>query len=126
MDGGSFKDVLFKKSKKVKRNYEGIIFHVPYENRIALERAHSAIIIDNLKLIKFYDNNEVKLFDLKNDNSESTDLSKIFRGGKLLHKKFINRIENKLDQYLREVRAPKWKSGITWKKKPLKIINSYH
>ena len=126
LDGGSFKDVLFEKSKKVKRNYEGIIFHVPYENKIALERAHSAIIIDNLKLIKFYDNNEVKLFDLKNDNSESTDLSKIFRGGKLLHKKFINRIENKLDQYLREVRAPKWKSGITWKKKPLKIINSYH
>jgi len=48
---------------------------------------------------------EVKLFDIKNDISESTDLSKIFRGGKLLHKKFINKIENKLDQYLHKVRA---------------------
>ena len=104
----------------------GLIFHVPYENKIALERAHSAIIIDSLKLIKFYDNNEVKLFDIKNDISETTDLSKISKGGKLLHKKVLNRIENKLDEYLHEVRAPKWKSGITWKKKPLKIINSYH
>ena len=126
LDGGSFKDVLFKKSKKVKRNYEGIIFHVPYENRIALERAHSAIIIGSLKLVKFHDNNEIKLFDIKNDHSESTDLSDVYLKGKLLNKKFINRIENKLDKYLHEVRAPKWKSGITWKKKPLKIINSYH
>jgi hypothetical protein len=79
-----------------------------------------------MKLIKFYDNNEVKLFDLKNDISESTDLSNIYLNSKLLHGELIKRIENKLDKYLHEVRAPKWKSGITWKKKPLKIINSYH
>ena len=79
-----------------------------------------------MKLIKFLDKNEVKLFDIKNDISESTDLSNIYLKGKLLHKKFIDRIENKLDKYLHEVRAPKWKSGITWKKKPLKIINYYH
>ena len=126
LDGGSFKDVLFEKSKKVKRNSVGLIFHVPYENKIALERAHSAIIIDSLKLIKFYDINEVKLFDIKNDLSESNDLSKIYLEDKPLHEKVLNRIENKLDKYLHEVRAPKWKSGITWKKKPLNIINSYH
>ena len=79
-----------------------------------------------MKLIKFYDNNEIKLFDIKNDISESTDLSDIYLNGKLLQSKFIKRIENKLDKYLHEVKAPKWKSGITWKKKPLKIINSYH
>ena len=104
----------------------GLIFHVPYENKIALERAHSAIIIDSLKLIKFYDINEIKLFDIKNDLSESNDLSKIYLEDKPLHEKVLNRIENKLDKYLHEVRAPKWKSGITWKKKPLNIINSYH
>ena len=54
-------------SKKINRNFNGIIFHVPYENKIALERAHSAIIVDTMKLIKFYDNDETKLFNIKND-----------------------------------------------------------
>ena len=33
-------------------------FPFPYENKIALNRAHSSIILDNYKLIKFRDNNE--------------------------------------------------------------------
>ena len=62
LDGGSFKKLLFNKSDKVFRKTKGLIFHVPYENKIALERAHSAIIVDNYKLIKFYDNNNINLF----------------------------------------------------------------
>ena len=104
----------------------GLIFHVPYENKIALERAHSAIIIDSIKLIKFFDNSEVKLFDIKNDISESVDLSKIFFEGELVYKKLINKTKTILENYLHEVRAPKWDKGITWKKKRLSIINSYH
>ena len=120
LDGGSFKNVLLQDSKKVKRNTKGLIFHVPYENKIALERAHSVIIIDTLKLIKFFDNNEIKLFDIKNDINEDFDLSK----SKL--KKFAKKAENKLEKYLAKVKAPKWKNGITWKENPLGIINSYH
>ena len=120
LDGGSFKNVLLQYSKKVKRNTKGLIFHVPYENKIALERAHSVIIIDTLKLIKFFDNNEIKLFDIKNDINEDFDLSK----SKL--KKFAKKTENKLEKYLAKVKAPKWKNGITWKENPLEIINSYH
>ena len=70
LDGGSFKKLLFNKSDKVFRKTKGLIFHVPYENKIALERAHSAIIVDNYKLIKFYDNNEINLYDVLNDFSE--------------------------------------------------------
>ena len=121
LDGGSFKDVLFQKSKKVKRNYEGLIFHVPYENGIALQRAHSAIIIEGMKLIKFYDNKEIKLFDIRNDISELKDLSKI--NSKL---KFIKKLEKTLENYLSKVKAPKWKPGITWKQNGLDIINSFH
>ena len=65
LDGGSFKEILLNKSKKIKRNFNGIVFHVPYENKIALSRAHSAIIVDKMKFIKFYDNNETRLFNLK-------------------------------------------------------------
>ena len=120
LDGGSFKKILQQQSKRVKRNINGIIFHVPYENKIALERAHSAILIDSMKLIKFYDNLEIRLFDIKNDISENYDLSKNSL------KKLAKHIEKKLDNYLRNVNAPKWKKGITWKENPLKIINSYH
>ena len=126
LDGGSFKNILFKKNDKIKRYTEGLVFHVPYENKIALERAHSAIIIDSLKLIKFYDNNEIKLYDIKNDIGESIDLSKIYLKGELTNKKLSKRLEKKLDNYLKEVSAPKWEKGITWKEKSLKTINSYH
>ena len=121
LDGGSFKKLLFNKSDKVFRKTKGLIFHVPYENKIALERAHSAIIVDNFKLIKFYDNNEINLYDVVNDISESTDLSKIH-----INEKLSNRLEKLLDKYLEKVEAPKWQPGITWKENPLKIINSFH
>ena len=91
LDGGSFKKVLLNKSKKIKRNFKGIIFHVPYENKIALGRAHSAIIVDKMKLIKFYDNNETKLFDLKNDISETENLG-------FKRKKLASELEKKNEQ----------------------------
>ena len=119
LDGGSFKNILFGKKSKINRNIDGLIFHVPYKNKIALDRPHSAIIIDNLKLIKFYDNNETRLYDLSNDLSESTDLStkKI---------KLARKLENKLENYLSSVKAPKWKPGITWKNVSIYKINSFH
>ena len=121
LDGGSFKKLLFNKNDKVFRKTKGLIFHVPYENKIALERAHSAIIVDNYKLIKFYDNNDTKLYDVKNDISESIDLSKIY-----INKRLTKKLEKILDNYLEKVKSPKWQPGITWKENPLKIINSYH
>ena len=119
LDGGSFEQVLSNKSKKIKRNFKGIIFHVPYENKIALGRAHSAIIVDKMKLIKFYDNNETKLFDLKNDLSENENLS-------LKRKKIASELEKKMSKYLKDVKAPKWKPGITWKMNTIEFINSFH
>ena len=97
LDGGSFKDILNQQNKTVKRKTEGIVFHVPYENKIALERPHSAIIIDSLKLIKYHDNNEINLFDVKNDLSESIDLSKVFINEKLIKTKTAIRFEKLLD-----------------------------
>ena len=119
LDGGSFKKLLFGESKKVERNFDGMVFHVPYENKIALGRAHSSIIVNKMKLIKFYDNNEIKLFDVENDLSENEDLS-------YLNKNLSKKLESKLENYLKDVQAPKWQPGITWKMNPLRIIDSYH
>ena len=120
LDGGSFKKVAFENGKgEVKRNEKGIVFHVPYENGIALNRAHSAIIQDNFKLIKFYDTNEVRLYSIENDIEEKHDLSQV-----LIEK--TNSLESALDEYLTLVKAPKWKQGITWRNKSIDEINSFH
>tara|TARA_S200000501_G_scaffold299508_1_gene286297 strand:+ start:24685 stop:26115 length:1431 start_codon:yes stop_codon:yes gene_type:complete len=125
LDGGSFKKILFQKKNKINRKTRGIIFHVPYENKIALERAHSAIILDTLKLIKFYDNNEVNLFDIRNDLNEDIDLT-LQASNNMVNREKAKELEEMLDSYLSKVKAPKWKPGITWKENPLRIINSYH
>jgi len=120
LDGGSLKNVLKNHKKtKVNRNTDGLFFHVPYENGIALKRAHSAVILENFKLMKFYDNGQLMLFDLDKDLSEKNDLSS-FDINKALE------LELLLDNYLKQVGAPKWKPGIHWLNKPIKLINSFH
>ncbi len=120
IDGGSFKNILVNNGKgNVKRFSEGLIFHVPYRNAIALKRAHSAIIIDNFKMIKFHDNGELMLFNLNKDLEEKNNLV-------LSNPKKVKVLEKALDNYLSNVKAPKWKPGITWKKKAIEKINSYH
>ena len=92
---------------------------MPYENTIALKRAHSAIIIDDFKLIKFHDNGEILLFNLNKDLEEKKNIA-------LSHPNKTNTLEKALDTYLSNVKAPKWKPGINWKNKPIEKINSYH
>ena len=120
LDGGSFKNILNNSGKGIINRFsEGLIFHVPYENGIALKRAHSAIIIDNFKLIKFYDNNELLLFNINKDISEDNNLASLFPDK-------LKKLEDALDSYLNQVKAPKWKPGISWKNKSIESFNSYH
>jgi arylsulfatase A-like enzyme len=120
IDGGSLKLLLSgEKNATVKRSVDGIFFHVPYRNGIALKRPHSAIRKGDFKLIKFQDNGEVLLFNLAGDLAENKDISKI-------NPQKANELEKTLDQYLSDVKAPKWKEGITWKDKPLETFNSHH
>ena len=120
VDGGSFKDILLSNGKGiVSRPHNGLIFHVPYENKIALNRAHSSIIRDNYKLIKYRDNNEINLFNLNEDIFEKTDISK-------LNPKISSSLETSLDNYLINVNSLKWKKGINWKNVDINIINSFY
>ena len=120
LDGGSLKNVFENHKKtKIKRNNNALFFHVPYENGIALKRAHSAIISENFKLIKFYDNGQLMLFNLDDDLGEKNNLS-------LSKVKKTKELELMLDNYLIKVKAPKWKLGIHWRNTPIRKINSFH
>ena len=107
-DGGSFKHLLFKNNQKpVKRKTDGLIFHVPYKNGIALNRPHSAIIKNGYKLITFHDNNERALFEMGSDISESNNLVNS-------HHKEVEILSTILNNYWSS-KKPKWKAGITGK-----------
>ena len=118
IDGGSFASILLNKTNQnIKRPVDGIFFHVPYKNGIALKRPHSALRKGDYKLIKFQDDKSVLLFDLVKDKMEQLDLA----NQKPAKAKELEKI---LDNYLADVNAPKWQDGITWKNTPLKEINS--
>jgi len=120
LDGGSFAHVLRGvHSTDVVRPNEGMAFHVPYQNRIALNRAHSAWISGHYKLLKFHDNGEVRLFDLEKDLEETTNLA-------LKLPELAHDMESDLLDYLEQVKAPRWQEGITWKKDPFRSFESTH
>ena len=118
IDGGSFVPILMnKKNKLIKRAVDGIFFHVPYKNGIALKRPHSALRKGDYKLIKFQDDKSILLFNVVDDKMEQLNLATINTGK-------AKELEKILDNYLVEVNAPKWQEGITWKTTPIKEINS--
>ena len=118
IDGGSFAPILLNENnKKIKRAVDGIFFHVPYKNGIALKRPHSAVRKGDYKLIKFQDDKSILLFNLVKDKMEQLDLA-------TQKPEKVKELEKILDNYLTEVHAPKWQDGITWKNTPLKEINS--
>jgi len=118
IDGGSFKPILFDPSKEnIERQVDGIFFHVPYKNGIALKRPHSAVRKGDFKLVKFQDNGELFLYNITTDKEESENLA-------IKNPKKAKELEILLMNYFKQVHAPKWEEGITWKKLPLSQINS--
>ncbi len=58
---------------EVQRAREEMVFHFPHYQ--SEDGPHSAIYLGNLKLLRFYENDNVKLFDLAKDVGERNDLS---------------------------------------------------
>ena len=119
LDGGSFAPVLQQKAHQVNRPVDGLFFHVPYRNGIALKRPHSAIRQGDFKLVLFQDDGEVRLYNLRDDIGEQHDLSTVLPDT-------AEAMRMALSGYLSDVRAPRWQEGITWKGKPLAEFNSFH
>ena len=120
MDGGSFKKNLFNDvNSKIIRNNDFLVFHLPF--RRGSFNPHSAIIKNEFKLIKFTNSNKLLLFNLENDINEKNDLSEQFP-------EITKKLNILLEEYLKDVKAPKWKKGINWRpfKKTLKEFNSFY
>ncbi|MFM7107036.1 MAG: sulfatase [Planctomycetaceae bacterium] len=74
VEGGSIAGLLAHAGKgEVTRRREELVFHFPHYQ--TSHAPHSAIRVGDLKLIKFYEDDSVKLFDLGKDIGEREDLA---------------------------------------------------
>lgn len=95
VEGGSLAKVIADGKGEVKRPREGLVFHFPHYQG---DTPHSAIIVGDLKLMKFYEDNRTVLFDLAKDLREQTDLSK-------KRPEDAAKLEKQLTDYLKAVDA---------------------
>jgi len=74
IEGGSLVNLIGHQGKgEVKRPREELVFHFPHYQ--SEDGPQSAIMLGDLKLIKFYETNSVSLFNLANDLGERNDLA---------------------------------------------------
>ncbi len=71
-EGGSIVHLLQGDESPVKRPRKELVFHFPHYQR---DTPHSAILLGDYKLIRFYETGESYLYNLANDLKESKDLS---------------------------------------------------
>ena len=95
VEGGSLVKVIADGKGEVKRPRDGLVFHFPHYQG---DTPHSAIIVGDLKLMKFYEDNRVLLFDLAQDLREQIDLSK-------KRPEDTAKLEKQLTEYLKAVDA---------------------
>ena len=73
LEGGSISGLLDDGQGTVKRQREEMVFHFPHYQ--GGDGPHSALLLGNFKLMKFYEDGRLALFDLGADISERNDLS---------------------------------------------------
>ena len=81
---------------EVKRPREELVFHFPHYQ--SDDGPQSAIRLGNLKLVRFYEDDRVALFDLSKDIGERDDLAQRMPGE-------AQRLRQRLEQYLSAVDA---------------------
>jgi len=97
LEGGSVATLLSSGGKgEVTRPREELVFHFPHYQ--TGNTPHSAIRLGNLKLIKMYEDDSVRLFDLDSDMSERDDLA-------ARRPADAARLRSRLEQYLATVQA---------------------
>ena len=97
VEGGSIASLLTHEGDGVvRRPREELVFHFPHYQ--SDDGPHSAIRIGTLKLIRFYEDDRVVLFDLSKDIGERTDLAQRLPAE-------AKRMQERLDTYLTAVAA---------------------
>ena len=70
-----------------------MVFHFPHYQ--SGDGPHSALILGNLKLLKFYETDQLSLFNIETDISERTDLA-------AQQPRMVKKLDILLVQYLNE------------------------
>jgi len=109
LDGGSFKPLLSNHEAQVKRSFDALVFHFPHYNRVGMNEPHSALRDGDYKYIHFPASKRSLLFNIKNDISESDDLS-------LVQPLLAARLEQKLMTYLDSVNAEQASDSGSWQR----------
>ncbi|GAB1474046.1 sulfatase [Bacteroidota bacterium] len=94
-DGVSLKPLL-KGKKTLKR--EAIYWHFPHYSNHGMQSPGGAVRWGDYKLIEYYENNSVQLFNLKNDIEEMKDISKT-------EPEITDRLKRMLDTWRKSVNA---------------------
>lgn len=94
LDGETLQPVL--RGEKLKR--DALFFHYPHFAFHRDNRPGSVIRMGDHKLIYFYDQDAVELYDLKNDLSETTDLA-------ASKPEVVSQLKQRLDAWLQETKA---------------------
>jgi len=95
IEGGRIDHLFEGKNESVQRADEALMFHFPHYQVIA---PHSAIRLGRYKLIRFYEDQKLELYDLQSDLGEQTDLASQLPD-------VSENLRNKLEAYLKVVDA---------------------
>ena len=96
IEGGSIVSLLSRAKGPVKRPREELVFHFPHYQ--SNDGPHSAILLGNFKLLRFYETGEQALFDLSQDVGERRDLADTMP-------EKVAELARRLDRYLQDVGA---------------------
>jgi arylsulfatase A-like enzyme len=95
LEGGDIAPLFATGSGTVKRPREELVFHFPHYQG---DTPHSAIMLGDYKLMKWYEDDRVKLFDLSKDIGECNDLSRAMP-------EKTTELKTRLEQYLSDIGA---------------------
>lgn len=95
IEGGSFTSLLQGGDTPVKRPREELVFHFPHYQG---DTPHTALMLGDYKLLRFYEDHSLQLYDLRKDLREANDLA-----GSMPEK--VSELEKRMDRYLTEVHA---------------------
>ena len=100
IEGLSLVPLLFSKESHLdfRGDRHAIVFHFPHYAKGRNQTPQSAILARNLKLIRFYETDEIRLFDLAKDIGEKCDLT-----AQMSHK--AEQMATELDAYLARIEA---------------------
>ena len=97
IEGGSLVKLLQNEGQgRVARSRKELVFHFPHYQ--SSDGPHSAIRVDDLKLIRFDETGKRSLFDLAKDPGERQDLA-------AAEPRQVQRLEKQLNEYLQTVKA---------------------